>query len=154
MKRLAKILPLLLLPIFLSPWGAAGCGSAPPTVLLNIMGVADMTARIDAIVVNSGRSASVAFYRDSTNSYTTSAATMPAMLPSPTNIQLAFDLPASTTGAVKVTLSFLGAPMQQMPMMGMPPLQVLQIGCATADVSAGGLSTIPVTPMAPPVMCP
>lgn len=153
MKRLAKILPLLLLPIFLSPWGAAGCGSAPPTLLLNVMGVADMTARIDAVVVSNGRSASVAFYRDSTNSYTTTVS-MPAMLPSPTNIQLAFDLPASTTGAVKVTLSFQGANMQQMPMMGMPPLQVLQIGCAMADVSAGGLITLPVTPMVPPVTCP
>lgn len=162
MKRPAKIPPLLLPPIFLSLglslglslWGAAGCGSAPPTVLLNIMGVAEMTARIDAVIANGGRSAGVTFYRDSNNSYTTTTVGMPAMLPSPTNIQLAFDLPASTTGQVKLTLSFMGVSTQQMPMTGMPPLQVLQVGCATADVSAGGLTTLSVTPVTAPAMCP
>ncbi|MFO0575673.1 MAG: hypothetical protein U1A78_16885 [Polyangia bacterium] len=154
MKRLAKILPLVLLPMFLSLWGAAGCGSAPPTVLLNIMGAAEMVARIDAAIANNGRSASVSFYRDTNNNYSTTSAGMPPMMPSPANIQLAFDLPASTTGAVRITLSFQGAASQQMPMMGVPPLQVLQVGCATADVSAGGLVTIPVTPMAAPATCP
>jgi hypothetical protein len=151
MKRLARVL----LSLSLSTFGATGCGgTAPPTVLLNIMGVSEMTALIDTTLTSGGRSATTSFYRDSNNSYiNTPPPGMPPMVPSPANIQLAFDLPEKTTGTVRITLLFKGAA-AMMPMMPMAPLSVLQSGCATADVSAGGLVTVPVTPMMGQVSCP
>lgn len=149
MKRLARMLLLLLLPLC----GAAGCGSTLPTVLLDIMGIPDMTGRITAVVMNSGRTSTTALYRDSTNSYSTAFSGMPPMLPSPGNIQMAFDLPEKTTGLVKITLSFDTAPP---PMMGMPMgmLTTTHVGCASADVSPGGLLRVSVTARPVPVQCP
>jgi hypothetical protein len=147
-----SLLMLCLAPVL------CGCSQAASPVLeTELFGLPRDTARLDLIITWNGSTGSAAFYRDGMNNYTT-AIMMPAAQDSPPQTALAVDLPAGTVGKVVVRAesrpalmmgpSDLGDPGD----LGVPPAQpgAAAAGCATVNVTAGTLTKVQVSLMAPP----
>jgi hypothetical protein len=87
--------------LFFSLLFAAGCGSADPVLLLTLTGVPEMTSEINVTVSKEGASDVATFSRNDKNVYVKGAATgMAAMMPSPSTVKFAFELPARAVGQV------------------------------------------------------
>ena len=149
--------PLFMFFVAQTLWGW-GCGPpASPVLAADLFGLPRDTARIDLTVTWNGSTGSAAFYRDGMNNYTT-AIMMPAPQDSPPQTSLAVDLPAGTTG--KVILRAESRPAMMMgpsdlgdsgDLAGPPtPPAAAAAGCAIVNLTAGTLTKVQVSLMAPP----
>lgn len=133
---------------------AAGCGNDLSSVLVQVSSIPPNTVRLNAAVSASGKSATVIFERDSSNRFVVSSAMlMPPMAMAPSSVQLAFDLPAGTTGNVVIRFTVETA---EMPMTGGPPptASLSAEGCGRVELVAPSLYNLPITLRAIPNPCP
>lgn len=150
-------LPLLMLVVVQALWGWGCSPQASPVLEADLFGLPRDTARLDLMVTWNGSTGSAAFYRDGMNNYA-NAIMMPAGQDSPPQTSLAVDLPAGTTG--KVTLRAESRPAMVMGPsdlgdpgdMAGPPAQpgAAAAGCAVVNITAGTLTKVQVSLMAPP----
>lgn len=133
---------------------AAGCGNDLSSILVQVSSIPPNTVRLNAAVSANGKSATVIYERDSSNRFIVSSALlMPPMAMAPSSVQLAFDLPSATTGAVVIRFTVETA---EMPTVGGPPptATLSSEGCGRVEIQAPALYNLPITLRAIPNPCP
>src|SRR5688572_29830823 len=100
MKRRGHGLRMLLLPLVLCALPGCGGGLPSPVLLLKISSVPEMTIRlrVEATLPGGGKKGAADFYRGPENKFLPVRGGMAPMLPVPTSVDLAVDLPAGTSG--------------------------------------------------------
>jgi hypothetical protein len=116
------------------------CGSLPAPVLqIALNNVPMMNVEMKVTLTKAGKSSTVSFYRGPTNTYSATQVGMAAMMPSPSSLKVALDLPVGTSGTVGVSVAAIGG--------GIPPAAptVQDSVCTSITVQDGALNEIQLT---------
>ncbi|MBL9043530.1 MAG: hypothetical protein JNM83_18090 [Myxococcales bacterium] len=123
-----------------------GCGAAPaPVLLLSLNGVHMMGAELKVTLIKDGKPATVTLYRNGSNVFVAQFGSPPAMMPAPSSVKVAFDLPLGTSGALSIQAASFGSSM-----MGPGPLMKQAEGCTTTTIRDGELNEVSLTMVQPP----
>ena len=135
--------------------GFSGCDGGLSTVLVGVTSLPPNTIRINAALSIGGKATTATFARDSNNRYVASSDMLrPAGAAAPGNAQLAFDLPAGTTGTFVTRITVETADPPAMGMVGTPPMPtVTQEGCGRVELGAAMLYNLAIDVRAVPNPC-
>lgn len=136
--------------------GLLGCGSGLSTVLVSVTSLPPNTIRINAAISIAGKATTATFARDGSNRYVASSEMLrPASAAAPGSAQLAFDLPAGSSGSFVTRITVETGDPPPMGMTGPPPMPtVTQEGCGRIEVSSGMLYNLAIDVRALPNPCP
>jgi hypothetical protein len=135
--------------------GLLGCGGGLSSVLVSVTSLPPNTIRINAAISIGGKATTATFARDGNNRYIASSEMVrPAGAAAPASAQLAFDLPAGTSGSFVTRITVETGDPPAMGMTNPPPPTVTQEGCGRIDVSSGMLYNLAIDVRALPNPCP